>query len=85
MRTYTNKRPDGSIVVTKFDKNKSYSKEYSSIHEYNKSVSSGAISLGKILFAPIYYPVKFVFKILFLLIKGIYWDLSRFIYFKIKK
>ena len=85
MKTYKHTRADGSIVVTRFERNKSRSKEYANIHEYNKESASGALSLCKMLFAPIYYPVMFVFKTLYFLIKLIYWDFPRFIYFKFKK
>lgn len=85
MKNYTHKRKDGSIVVTRFHRNRSYSKEYANINEYNKASMRDASSIWKVLVAPIYYPVKFVFKILYLLIKGIYWDLPKFIYAKIKR
>lgn len=85
MKTYKRTKADGSIVVTRFDKNRSYTKEYANIHEYNKSLRNDGFGVLKVLIAPIYYPVKFVFWILYILIKGIYWDLPRFIYGKIKK
>lgn len=84
MKHYKHKRNDGSIVVTHFDKNRSYSKEYANIHEYNKSNMNDAKCILKVLSAPIYYPVKFVFTVMYFLMKSIYWDLPRFIYSKIK-
>lgn len=85
MKTYKQHKADGSIVITRFDKHKSYKKEYANIHEYNKETMKDGLSLFKVVLAPIYYPVKFVFGVLYFLIKGIYWDLPRFIYSKIKK
>ncbi|MGL5379920.1 hypothetical protein [Clostridium sp.] len=85
MKTYKQRKADGRIVVTRFDKNRSYTEEYANIHEYNKRLSDDGMSVLKVLIAPIYYPVKFVFWVLYILIKGIYWDLPRFIYGKIKK
>ena len=84
MKRYMHKRNDGSIVETYFHKNRSYSKEYSNMSEYSRTTLNDGMSIFKVILAPIYYPVKFVFKVLYLLIKGIYWDLPRFLYSKIK-
>lgn len=85
MKTFTKKDSDGSINITRIHNNKIYTKKYANQKEYNDYLKSGGFGIWKVLLVPIYYPVKWVFKILFLLIKGIYWDMPRFIYNKIKK
>ncbi|MGL5151461.1 MAG: hypothetical protein ACRC7N_12920 [Clostridium sp.] len=85
MKTYTKRKADGSIEVTHFDKRKSYTKKYASLNEYKKESSADAFLLCKIMLAPIYYPIKLIYKIMYTILKITYWDLPRYIYSKLKK